>query len=261
MLFTELWNGDRLGGPEKEYAARLYEVFFALPGHVQDEMKAAGGPPKRAAIAANFGLTIDAVDLLLAVMTAEPRMPKLFRRHPETRRDRGRGRGAAQGLRRDPRLAGTRLRLGREAAAAVLAARHCRRIARVLGSRGPARARLGVADPLSRLPPRDSEPGRARPAPRAEGAPDRRTELGRCPGAERPGRRAERMARGAEASATRTRRSTRRLGQPSARTSSRRSSWSGATAACSQLVLNERSLDELEELALPLIETSSTGAR
>ena len=84
VLFTELWNGDRLGGPEKEYAARLYEVFFALPGHIQDEMKAAGAPPKRAAIAANFGLTIDAVDLLLAVMTAEPRMPKLFRRHPET---------------------------------------------------------------------------------------------------------------------------------------------------------------------------------
>jgi thiol-disulfide isomerase/thioredoxin len=84
VLFTDLWNGDRLGVPEKEYAARLYEVFFALPGHVQDEMKAAGAPPKRGAIAANFGLTLDAVDLLLAVMTAEPRMPKLFRRQPET---------------------------------------------------------------------------------------------------------------------------------------------------------------------------------
>jgi thiol-disulfide isomerase/thioredoxin len=84
VLFTDLWNGDRLGAPEKEYAARLYEVFFALPGHVQGEMKVAGAPPKRDAIAANFGLTADAVDLLLTVMTAEPRMPKLFRRDRET---------------------------------------------------------------------------------------------------------------------------------------------------------------------------------
>jgi peroxiredoxin len=84
VLFTDLWNGTALGAPEKEYAARLYEVFFALPGNVQGEIKATGTPPTRAAIAANFGLTVDGVDLLLAVMTSEPRMPKLFRLDPAT---------------------------------------------------------------------------------------------------------------------------------------------------------------------------------
>jgi thiol-disulfide isomerase/thioredoxin len=85
VLFTDLWNGDALGAAEKEYAARLYEVFFVLPGHVQRELGATGAPPTRAAIAANFGLSIEGVDLLLAVMTGEPRMPKLFRLDPATR--------------------------------------------------------------------------------------------------------------------------------------------------------------------------------
>ena len=72
VLFTDLWNGDTLSAPEKEYAARLYEVFFVLPGHVQRELAATGAPPTRAAIAANFGLSVEGVDLLLAVMTGEP---------------------------------------------------------------------------------------------------------------------------------------------------------------------------------------------
>ncbi len=84
VLFTDLWNGDRLSAAQREYAARLYEVFFALPSHVQDEMRARGAPPSPSDIAANFGLAPDAVDLLLAVMTTEPRMPKLFRRDPGT---------------------------------------------------------------------------------------------------------------------------------------------------------------------------------
>jgi hypothetical protein len=84
VLFTDLWNGDALSAPEKDYAARLYEVFFSLPGHLQGELRATRTPPTRAAIAANFGLTVEAVDLLLAVMTGEPRMPKLFRLHPAT---------------------------------------------------------------------------------------------------------------------------------------------------------------------------------
>jgi hypothetical protein len=75
VLFTDLWNGERLSAAEREYAARLYEVFFALPAHVQDELRARGAPPSPAEIAANFGLAPDAVDLLLAVMTSEPSTP------------------------------------------------------------------------------------------------------------------------------------------------------------------------------------------
>jgi thiol-disulfide isomerase/thioredoxin len=84
VLFTDLWNGDRLNAAEREYAARLYEVFFALPAHVQDELKARGVPPAPAEIAANYGLAPEAVDLLLEIMTSEPRMPKLFGRDPAT---------------------------------------------------------------------------------------------------------------------------------------------------------------------------------
>lgn len=84
VLFSDLWNGDRLDALEKEYAARLYEVFFALPALVADELRSQGAPPARAAIADSYGLSPEAVDLLLGVMTGEPRMPKLFRRQAET---------------------------------------------------------------------------------------------------------------------------------------------------------------------------------
>ncbi len=84
VLFTDLWNGDRLNAAEREYAARLYEVFFALPAHLLGELRAGGALPTPADIAANYGLAPEAVDLLLTVMTTEPRMPKLFGRDPET---------------------------------------------------------------------------------------------------------------------------------------------------------------------------------
>ena len=84
VMFTDLWNGDRLTAAEREYAARLYEVFFALPAHIQAELRARGGPPSPADIAANYGLAPEAVDLLLTIMTSEPRMPKLIGRDPAT---------------------------------------------------------------------------------------------------------------------------------------------------------------------------------
>jgi thiol-disulfide isomerase/thioredoxin len=84
VLFTELWNGDTLSGPEREYAARLYEVFFELPAHIRDEARATGRPPEVAALAANFGLSRAAIDLLLTVMTTEPRMPRLLRLKAES---------------------------------------------------------------------------------------------------------------------------------------------------------------------------------
>jgi len=84
VVFTDLWNGDRLNAAEREYAARLYEVFFALPALVRGELRSQGRPPSLAAIAADYGLAPEAVDLLLSVMTTEPRMPKLFRRDPQS---------------------------------------------------------------------------------------------------------------------------------------------------------------------------------
>jgi thiol-disulfide isomerase/thioredoxin len=81
-LFSELYNRDDLPADEREYASRLYEVFFALPAHLASEQRATGRVPALTDLADNFGLRRDAVDLLLDVAARDPRMPKtrLFER-------------------------------------------------------------------------------------------------------------------------------------------------------------------------------------
>lgn len=81
-LFSEIYNAEATPEAEREYASRLYEVFFALPAHLASEKRASGKPPLRAEIAANFGLAPEAVDLLLDVAVNDPRMPKLLEREP-----------------------------------------------------------------------------------------------------------------------------------------------------------------------------------
>jgi thiol-disulfide isomerase/thioredoxin len=77
-LFSDLYNLPELPGEERDYLARLYEVFFALPAHLDAEHTATGRVPSRQALADNFGIGLDAVDLLLHVMTTDPRMPKVL---------------------------------------------------------------------------------------------------------------------------------------------------------------------------------------
>jgi hypothetical protein len=81
-LFSEIYNAPALPEAEREYASRLYEVFFALPAQLASETRATGKPPTRGEIAANFGLGVEAVDLLLEVAVKDPRMPKLLQRDP-----------------------------------------------------------------------------------------------------------------------------------------------------------------------------------
>jgi peroxiredoxin len=83
-LFSEIYNAEATPDAEREYASRLYEVFFALPAHLASEKRASGKPPTRAEIAANFGLVLEAVDLLLDVAVSDPRMPKLLERDAGT---------------------------------------------------------------------------------------------------------------------------------------------------------------------------------
>jgi peroxiredoxin len=83
-LFSEIYNAPAIPDGEREYASRLYEVFFALPAHLASEKRAGAKLPTRAEIAANFGLGIPAVDLLLDVALGDPRMPKLLERDPRT---------------------------------------------------------------------------------------------------------------------------------------------------------------------------------
>jgi thiol-disulfide isomerase/thioredoxin len=81
-LFSEIYNAPEVPAAEREYAARLYEVFFALPSHLASEKRRSGRIPSKAEIAANFGLGPDAVDLLLEVAVRDPRLPKLLQRDP-----------------------------------------------------------------------------------------------------------------------------------------------------------------------------------
>lgn len=79
-LFSELYNREDLPAAEREYAARLYEVFFALPAYLAAEQRAEGRPPRLDEIAGNFGLPREAAALLVEIAVTDPRLPSLLRR-------------------------------------------------------------------------------------------------------------------------------------------------------------------------------------
>lgn len=81
VVFSDLYNDTTIPPEEKEYLGRLYEIFFALPAHLQSEHKATGKIPSVQEIAGNFGVSREAIDLLLDIMTSEPRMPMLLARN------------------------------------------------------------------------------------------------------------------------------------------------------------------------------------
>jgi len=81
VVFTDLYNGP-ISDEEREYASRLYEVFFAIPELLRTEYRATGQLPTLEAIAGSFGISAEAADLLLEVMTSDSRMPELLTRDP-----------------------------------------------------------------------------------------------------------------------------------------------------------------------------------
>ncbi len=83
-VFSDLHNRPDIPTAEREYAARLYEVFFALPAYLAGEQRASGHAPRAAEIADNFGLPTGAVELLLEIAVSDPRLPKLLTRDPKS---------------------------------------------------------------------------------------------------------------------------------------------------------------------------------
>lgn len=79
-LFSELYNDEDLPGAARGYAARLYEVFFALPAFLAGEQRAKGRPPRLEEIADNFGLPAGAAELLVEIAVTDPRLPELLTR-------------------------------------------------------------------------------------------------------------------------------------------------------------------------------------
>ncbi len=81
--FSELYNSNRFSAEERNYLGRLYEVFFAIPEFLATEKRATGHPPTRSQIASSFGIGEKSVDLLLSVMSKDPRIPRMFSRDGE----------------------------------------------------------------------------------------------------------------------------------------------------------------------------------
>ena len=84
ITFSDLHNSDRFSSEEKAFLGRLYEIFFAVPGFLKLEFESSGKVPTRGTMAAQFGISTGSVDLLLAVMEADPRVPPLYERDPGT---------------------------------------------------------------------------------------------------------------------------------------------------------------------------------
>lgn len=78
VIFSELYNDDRFSAEEKVFLGRLYEIFFQVPVFLKSEWESTGEIPTRSQIASGFAITPQSVDLLLAVMESDPRMPTLF---------------------------------------------------------------------------------------------------------------------------------------------------------------------------------------
>ncbi len=80
VIFSELYNDDRFNSDEKAFLGRLYEIFFQIPVFIKSEYEGTGEIPTRSHIASGFGISPQAVDLLLTVMESDSRMPTLFER-------------------------------------------------------------------------------------------------------------------------------------------------------------------------------------
>ena len=84
VTFSELHNSPFTQG-EKAFLGRLYEIFFQIPAFLGREYRNTGKIPTLLQVAKNFEISRDAVDLLLAVMASDPRVPPLFTQNPRSR--------------------------------------------------------------------------------------------------------------------------------------------------------------------------------
>ena len=85
VTFSTLINEPSFNQDQKALLKRLYEVFFQIPTLLKSEYDRNGKAPSRQQMADNFGLSATSVDLLLAVMKSDPRVPKMFDLDPSSR--------------------------------------------------------------------------------------------------------------------------------------------------------------------------------
>lgn len=85
VTFSDLHNSPDFSSEEKAFLGRLFEIFFAIPGVIKSEYESTGVLPTRKSLGDSFGISASSVDLLLAVMKSDPRVPPLFDLDAKTR--------------------------------------------------------------------------------------------------------------------------------------------------------------------------------
>lgn len=85
VTFSTLINNPSFSSDEKAFLGRLYENFFQIPSVLKSEYESTGKIPTRQGLADTFGISTTSVDLLLAVMQSDRRVPPLFSLNPSTR--------------------------------------------------------------------------------------------------------------------------------------------------------------------------------
>ncbi len=85
VTFSTLINNPSFSSDEKAFLGRLYENFFQVPGVLKSEFESTGKVPTRKDLADTFGITTASIDLLLAVMQSDRRVPPLFSVDSSTR--------------------------------------------------------------------------------------------------------------------------------------------------------------------------------
>jgi len=78
VTFSLLYNGFQDSEEGREYLAALYEAFFAIPGYLGSEVRSSGSVPSVQKLSNHFGLTREAIVLLLEVTESDSRMPPIL---------------------------------------------------------------------------------------------------------------------------------------------------------------------------------------
>ncbi len=84
VTFSDLHNDSRFGAEERAFLAKLYEIFFQIPPFLKEDLEQTGKLPTRARIGQRFAISPASVELLLRVMEADPRVPPMFSRDPDS---------------------------------------------------------------------------------------------------------------------------------------------------------------------------------
>jgi thiol-disulfide isomerase/thioredoxin len=84
VTFSSLYNNLEFSSEKRQYLGRLYEVLFSVPAVLRDEFQSTGEIPTASKVADHFGISKEAMLLLLEVLESDSRVPELYTRDAGT---------------------------------------------------------------------------------------------------------------------------------------------------------------------------------